>query len=79
MAEKELARKQELEETLDYMCQQLGQLQIVCRLPREIEGLQSIINRAMDVRSAFMVYLAMHIHHEATPGGTLGSHAQLLH
>lgn len=57
------------------MYQQLGQLKIIDRLPRDLDELECIVNRAMDCRSAFMVYMAMHLTHEATPVGTIGFRA----
>jgi hypothetical protein len=73
MAEKEITRKHEFEKTLDYMCQQLGHLQIINHLPQDLNGLGTVVNCAMDVRSAFMVYLARHVQQQATPAGTIGS------
>ena len=72
IAESETARKSEFETTLDYMCQQLEQLAIIDSLPEDLGQLECIVNRAMDVRSAFMIYLATHISHETTPLGNLG-------
>jgi len=77
MAEREFARKQDFERTLDCMCQQLGQLRIVDRLPKDLDELEFIVNRAMDVRSAFMVYLGTHIRHQGTSAGTIGSRPAL--
>jgi hypothetical protein len=57
---------------LEYMCQQFEQLEIVHGLPENLQQRESVVNRAMDVRSACMVYLAAHISHDATLFGTLG-------
>jgi hypothetical protein len=46
--------------TLDFMSQQL---EILSVLPDDLEQRQSVINRALDVRSASMVYLAVSIRH----------------
>lgn len=42
-------------------------------LPEDLEQREFVINRAMDVRSASMVYLAVSIRHDATPLGTTGT------
>jgi hypothetical protein len=54
------------------MAQQLEHLKVVQYLPEDVEQRESVINRAMDVRSACMVYLTINICHDATPGGTIG-------
>jgi hypothetical protein len=59
--------------TLDYMCQQLEQLDIVRILPGELEDYRSVINRAVDIRSACMLYIAYHVQHEQTNFGILGT------
>lgn len=41
-------------------------------LPEDLEQREFVINRAMDVRSASMVYLAVSIRHDETPLGTTG-------
>lgn len=61
-----------MSETLDFMCQQLEQLEIIDTLPTDIGKLESIVNRGLDIRSACMVYLGIHIRHDTTPFGNLG-------
>jgi len=56
------------------MSQQLQLLGILKYLPDDIELREPVINRAIDVRSACMVYLAINIRHFATPGGLVGKH-----
>jgi len=53
------------------MVQQLDRLRIVESMPEEVDN-SMVVNRALDVRSACMVYLALNIRHEATPLGTVG-------
>lgn len=53
------------------MCQQLERLEILNILPDDIDQ-ESIFNRAIDVRSSSMLYLAVNIHHDATRFGNLG-------
>ena len=66
IADKEIARKAQLEDTMDYMCQQLEQLAIVDILPENLEQRDVVINRAMDVHSASMLFLALSIQHDST-------------
>jgi hypothetical protein len=55
------------------MYQQLEQLDILDSLPDDLgDSLESVINRALDVRSASMLYLAVNIRHDVTPLGGLG-------
>ena len=54
------------------MYQQLEQLEIIDILPDDLEQRESVINRAMDVRSASMLYLAVNIRYQTTPLGDLG-------
>ena len=48
------------------MCQQLEQLAILDILPDDLEQRDFVINRALDVRSATMLFLAMNIRHDST-------------
>lgn len=73
IADKEIRRKKELETALEYLCQQFEHLQMVKVLPDELEQRDFVVNRAMDVRSASMTYLASIIHHNSTPFGTPGT------
>jgi len=57
---------------LNFMYQQLEQLEILDMLPEDLEQRESVVNCAIDVRSASMIYLAVNIHHQATPGGDIG-------
>ena len=67
IAEKERTRKTKFSETLDFMSQQLEQLEIIDNLSADVGKHESIVNRGLDIRSACMVYLGIHIHHAATP------------
>jgi len=42
-------------------------------LPDELDQREFVVNRALDVRSASMMYLAVSIRHNATPLGTPGT------
>lgn len=72
IADKEVGRKEEVERTLNFMYQQLEQLEILDILPEELEQRESVISRAIDVRSAAMIYLAVNIYHQTTPLGDMG-------
>ena len=70
--DKELTRKAELLKSLDYICHQVGQLEVVDVIPPDLEQLDVVINRAIDVRSAAMRYLAYQIQHDTNRLGTAG-------
>src|SRR5271154_3566571 len=71
IADKEIAREEEVGEMLDFMVQQLDRLSIMESMPEDVDSAM-VVNRALDVRSACMVYLALNIRHKATPLGTVG-------
>jgi hypothetical protein len=50
----------------------MEQLEVASTLPADFEQRETIINRAIDVRSASMLYLAVHIRHDVIPLGTIG-------
>lgn len=58
---------------LDYICQLLEQMAVLEVLPNDLEQREFVINRALDVRSAAMLYLATHIRDEATAFGIPGT------
>jgi hypothetical protein len=72
IADREIARKEEITKMLDYICQQVEQLAVAENLPNDLEQREAVINRALDVRSASMQYLAVHIRHDSTPLAILG-------
>jgi hypothetical protein len=74
IAEKEAERKEQVERALTFISQQLEQLDILELIQgdADLDNYESLFNRAMDVRSASMIYLAVHIHHDATPLGSIG-------
>jgi hypothetical protein len=71
-ADQEFARKEELENALDYFAQQLEELEVVSVLPEDIEQRDYVLNRALDVRTASMMYLAVLLNHGSTVFGTPG-------
>ena len=78
IADNEIARKKNLDASLDYICQQLEQLSLVDVLPHDLKQREFIISRAMDVRSASMLFLAVNICHDSAPLGIPGCAALLL-
>src|SRR5208282_6039759 len=63
ITEKELARKNDFNITLDFIYQQLEQFKIIDNIPENLEQRDSLLNRVLDVRSACMQYLTMNIRH----------------
>lgn len=61
-----------MEKKLDYISRQLGHLEIIKRLPEAEVKSDEIVNRAMDVLSAALNYLAVHIRHESSRLGIIG-------
>jgi hypothetical protein len=47
-------------------------------LPNDLVQREFIVNRALDVRSASMIYLAVSIHHQETALGTPGTPQEYL-
>jgi hypothetical protein len=73
-----LGRKKEIEDTLDYISRQLEQLNVIGQLPQTNVHSEALAHRAMDVRSAAMVYIAVHIQHESRHFGIVGKTLRLL-
>ena len=65
--------------TLDYISQQFAQLSVLAALPSDIEEREFIVNRALDVRSAAMLHLAISIRYDSAPLGTLGKYNYICH
>ena len=55
---------------LDYLYYQLGQLAVVNNLPEIGVPPTGLLNRALDVRSATLIYISVHIHQESRFGIT---------
>jgi hypothetical protein len=58
---------------LEYLSQQFAHLEMMNVLPDDLGQRDFVVNRALDVRSASMTYLAVWIRHDATPLGTPGT------
>ena len=61
-----------VEKTVDYICRQLEQLGIIEQLPDADVPPEYLINRATDVLSATLTYLAVHIQHQPGRFGVFG-------
>jgi hypothetical protein len=72
-ANREIARKAEIEEKLDYIARRLNQLKVISQLPETIMPADDLVNRAMDVRTASLNYIAVHIRHESQYFGIAGT------
>jgi hypothetical protein len=77
VADRELSRREAVDETLDYISRQLGQLEIIKKLPSGFRPDQ-VINRATDVLSAAFCYLDVHIRREANHLGIIGKTSVLI-
>jgi hypothetical protein len=78
IADRELARTEELEKKLDYISQQIEQLKIINGLPENVDaGADALVRRAIDVVSASLLYLAVHIRRESSSLGIIGNHLLL--
>lgn len=56
---------------LDYISQQLGQLEIIKSLPEAGVPPDQLVNRSLDVLSAAIDYLAVHIRRESARLGII--------
>ena len=68
-----MARNNDLASTLDCISQQLDQLAVLTVLPEDVTKRESMINRALDVHSASLLFLAVSIRHDSTWGGIPGT------
>jgi hypothetical protein len=72
MADNELERRNSMAEKIEYISRQLAQLEIVKDLPDVDVNSDHLVNRAMDVLSASLMYMAIQIRHEAGYFGVPG-------
>jgi hypothetical protein len=73
VADGEVSRRDEVTQMLDYIHRQLGQLKILNDLPRIDISCIALENRALDVESAVLTYLAVHICREGNRLGIIGN------
>jgi hypothetical protein len=72
MGDNELDRRNSMGERFEYISRQLAQLEIVKNLPDADVSSDHLVNRAMDVLSASLMYMAIQIRHEAGYFGVAG-------
>lgn len=72
IADREVARKAAVQRNIDYICRQLELLNVVGEFPAADLQAEPVTNRATDVLSSAMNYLAVHIRHEPGSLGVLG-------
>jgi hypothetical protein len=77
VANSEIARKSEIEKKLDFIARRLEQLKVITQLPDTIVPTDDLINRATDVRSACLKYIAVQIRHESQYFGLAGTYILL--
>jgi len=72
LADRELSRRDEVTKMLEYIQRQLGQLNVLKDLPRTYNFSPTLENRALDVKSGVLTYIAVHICREGNQLGILG-------
>jgi len=69
----EVGRGEEIQSTLDYVHRQLGQLHVIASLPNSDVPSEALVNSALDVKSAVMTYVAVHLSHQCNRLGIGGN------
>jgi len=72
VADREVGRQEMVEKTMDYICRQLSRLKVIEGLPDAKIESETLINRATDVLSGALTYLAVHLSREPGVFGVLG-------
>lgn len=73
IADCEIARRRDVEKALEFIHRQLQQLEVINELPDSEVRPTALINRAMDVESAVLTFITVHIRHEGNRLGLIGS------
>lgn len=73
IADCEIARRRDVENALEFIQHQLQRLEVINELPESEVRPTTLINRAMDVESAVLTFIAVHIRHESNRLGLIGS------
>lgn len=73
IADREISRRHEIEKNLEYISRQLGQLRVIKELPDIDIPSGPVVNRAIDVLSSSLNYVAVHIRYESNLLGIMGS------
>jgi len=61
-----------MSKNLDYICSQLANLDVVEEVPENLPHRDRLVNRAVDVRSASMLYIAIQLKHDQNSFGLAG-------
>jgi hypothetical protein len=72
MADQELDRRQAIEEKLQYISRQIGRLEVINQVPSSEFECDQLVNRATDVISASLAYIAISIRRESATLGVIG-------
>lgn len=72
IADREISRKVEVEKTLNFIHRQLGQLNVIHNLPKTEVPPTALINRSIDVKSAALTYIAVHLRYVTRRLGFIG-------
>jgi hypothetical protein len=72
MTESEIAHESRIPDVLETISQLMEQLAVLDVLPDDLDQSDFVCNRALDVRSASLVYLAVCIRHHSIRGGIPG-------
>jgi hypothetical protein len=72
IADREISRKVEVENTLNFIHRQLGQLNVIHKLPKTEVPPTALINRSIDVKSAALTYIAVHLRYVTRRLGLIG-------
>ena len=74
IADQEVSRKELIQKSMEYICRQLGQLNVVEDLPDTNDDQpKQLTNRATDVLSASLNYLAVYIRRDSGRFGVVGT------
>ena len=72
IADREVSRKDLIHKNVEYICRQLGQLNVIDHLPDTDDQPKQLTNRATDVLSASLKYLTIHIRRDSGRFGVIG-------
>ena len=72
IADREVSRQELIQKDVEYICRQLEQLNVIEHLPDTDDPPTQLRNRATDVLSASLHYLAVHIRRESGRFGVVG-------
>ena len=77
IANREFSRKAEIEKKLDYISRELARVDVIKKFPNSDVEFVALAHRVMDVRSAVITYIAVHIRYESSLFGVIGENRRL--